>query len=277
MREYVKLPSISNQAAGNTVSVNLPVGNTYSRIHLDRGAGVTEVALADITNIKLEVNGKIISEWPSLARLESMQAHYGHAAKATEKISTIEFRRGELKTEEERRFFALDTNGSQGIATAILKFDLAGTFPADGRIEAYAEKMQSIPGAPNWLTKVRRFIVPVTAAGQVEIDSIPRPAGAMIAAIHLYKADVTKAQLLIDNTSWYEYSKAIGVAIQKDYGRVPDDTNATVLDFILDGDMKQGIPLSAAIQDMRLRCDVGSTGQIEVMVEYLDLYGAGRF
>ena len=275
MREYVKLPTISNQAAGNTVTITLPVGNTYSRVHLDRKAGGTEVPVGEITNVKIEINGKIVSEWPTLGRMESMQRHFGHTAK--EGVTTFEFRRGELKTEEERRYFGLDTNGSQGITTAVIKFDLGAGFPEGGRLEAFAEKLQSVAGAPNWLTKVRRFIVPVTAAGTIEIDNIPRPAGAHIAAIHLYKSDITKAQLLIDNTSWYEFSKALGVAVQKDFGRVPDDASATVVDMLLDGDMKQTLPLTPGIQDMRLRCDVASAGQIDVMVEYLDLYGAGRF
>jgi len=59
--------------------------------------------------------------------------------------------------------------------------------------------------------------------------------------------------------------------------RDPQIADSAVIDLILDGDIKHALPLTANIQDFRLRCEAASTGQVEVMIEYIDLWGANRF
>lgn len=278
MKSLKKLPTIANVAKGNTVSVNLPVGNTYEQVVLYT-KGVTN---AQLKNIALEINGRIVSEWPNAERLISMDKHFNRAQ--TDGAITFHFNRPELEELAERRFFGLDTNQSQGITTAIIKMDIDAEATAP-ELEAFALVSQSLPGAPNYLTKVRRFIVPVSAAGQFDIDSIPRPLGASIGGIHLYMPDtdsdglcqVTKAELLVDNVNWHDIDAATAANFQKSYGRVPQVAESTVIDNMLEGDMRQSLALTNNIQDFRLRCVAASSGQVEVMVEYIDMWGVGRF
>jgi hypothetical protein len=280
MKTLKQLPTIANVAAGNTVSIGLPVGNVYEAIVLY----YTGATAAQLKNIKQEVNGRMVSEWVNGVRLESMNAHYNRAA--TDGALTIFLNRPELHQLGDRRFFGLDTNSSQGIQTANISLDIDGAAEAT-TLKAYAITTQSVPNVPNYLTKIRRFIVPVSAAGQFDIDNIPRPLGASIAAIHLYMADgadgdalcdITKAELLVDNVNWHDIDASIAADFQAATGkRTPQTADSTVIDLILDGDIKHALPLTNAIQDFRLRCTASAVGQVEVMVEYVDLWGGGRF
>jgi hypothetical protein len=278
MKLLKKLPTIANVAAGNTVSINLPVGNTYEQIVLYT-AGATN---AQLKNIVLEVNGRMVSEWPNAERLVSMDKHYNRPQ--TDGAITFHFNRPELQLLAERRFFGLDTNQTQGIQTAIIRMDIDAAAAAPV-LEAYAMTSQSVAGAPNYLTKIRRFIVPVSAAGQFDIDNIPRPSGASIASIHLYMPDadadglcqVTKAEMLVDSVNWHEPDAAKAANFQRGFGRVPQVADSTVIDNMLEGDMRHALALTNYIQDFRLRCVAASAGQVEIMVEYIDHWGVGRF
>lgn len=279
MRSLEKLPTIANVAAGNTVSITLPVGNVYEKIHVYH----TNATLAQMKNLSLELNGRKISEWPSADRLVSMSKHYNRPELTG--AFTIDFTRPELHDLKQRRFFGLDTGNTQGISTAAIKLDIDAA--ATGvELVAFAEKSNAVPGVPNFLTKIRRFIVPVSAAGDFDIDNLPRPAGASIAAIHMYMADgvdadllcdVTKAMLLVNNSNWHDIDAAKAADIQTYYGRTPQTTEASVIDLTLDGDIQHALPLNNTINDMRIRATAASAGQVEVMVEYIDQWGATRF
>jgi hypothetical protein len=279
MKSLKLLPTIANVAAGNTVSVNMPVGNTYETIYLY----YTGATPAQLKNIKVELNGRMISEYPSGERLVSIDNHYKR--NQTSGCLTFNFNRPELHVLGNQRFFGLDTNASQGIQTAIISLDIdAGA--AATTLKAYAQVVQSVAGAPNYLTKVRRFIVPVSAAGQFDIDTIPKPIGANIAAIHLYMADgadgdalcdITKAEMLVDNVNWHDLPANIAANIQTANGRVPQVAESTVIDLILDGDITNALVLTGNIQDFRLRCEASGVGQVEIMVEYIDVWRAGGF
>lgn len=279
MKSYKKLPTIPNVAAGNGVTITLPVGNNYENVVLYH-KGVTP---AQLKNMRLELNGRMVSEWKDGVRLASMDAHYDR--KQTAGALTFNFLRPELHALGERRFFGLDTHASQGIQTAVIRFDIdAGA--AAPELEAYAEVTQSVGGVPNYLTKVRRFFVPVSSAGTFEIDNIPKPLGASIAAFHLYMPDdgdadalssVTKAELLVDNVNWHDVDADKVADRQAANGRVPQVNDSSVIDLIQDGDIRHALLLDDKIRDLRLRCEAVATGQVELIVEYIDLYGAGRF
>ena len=279
MKSLDQLPTIANVAAGNTVTVTLPVGNVYERIFL-YFAGVTA---AQLKNIKLELNTRLISEWPNGDRLLSIDAHYSRDAISGCLI--FNFTRPELHELKQRRFFGLDTSSSQGITQAAIQITI-DALAAAPVLKAYAEKSTAVQGVPNYLTKIRRFLIPVSAIGDFDVDNLPRPKGASIAAIHLYMpdgvgadglSDITKATMLVNNVNWHDINAVTASDIQKTYKRTPQVADSTVIDLILDGDILQALPLDEKIQDFRLRCTAAGTGQVEVMIEYIDLWGVGRF
>lgn len=279
MKTLESLPTIANVAAGNSVSINMPVGNVYERVFL----AFSGVTLAQLKNIKLELNTRMVSEWADGTRVESIDSHYNRDTAAGYLV--FNFTRPELHNLQQQRFFGLDTSSSQGVTLCAITLDIdaGATAPV---LKAYAEKSSALQGVPNYLTKIRRFILPVSATGQFDIDNIPRPIGASIAAIHLYMADgadgdsltdITKANLIVDNVNWHDVPADVAASIQKTYGRVPQTADSAVIDMILDGDIQQALPLTQNIQDMRIRAEASGTGQVEVIVEYIDLFAVGRF
>jgi hypothetical protein len=278
MKSLDQLPTIANVAAGNTVTINLPVGMVYEKVYL-KYEGVTAAQLLDI---EVKLNDRIVSEFPNGERLNSLENHYNRETKAG--YIVFNFTRPELHELRQRRFFGLDTSSSQGITVASIEIDIASD-ASEPKLTAFAEKSNAVAGVPNFLTKTRRFFKNVDAAGTFDIDNIPKPAGASIAAIHLYmpdsdtsgKADVTRAMLLVNNVNWHDVDATTAADIQTLYGRTPERTKSAVIDMVLDGDIQQALPLDQTINDMRLRCTTKAAGQIEVMVEYVDQWGVGRF
>ena len=261
MRTTVKLPSFSNVAAGNTATLELPIGRTYDKIHI----AYTGVTLAQMKNIRLEVNGKAILEFKDGQALADYNKFYKR--NTANGILDLHFKRDELKTLLEARMFGLGTmSGASGVISNVtlrIEIDAAAAAPT---LEGYA--IQSDKAEIGYITKVKNFPVALNT-GVTEIDKIPRPASASIAAIHIVTAAViTKVELEMDSLKAFEGGKTLIEKIQVDHGRSPQAGRVT-LDFVLEGDMLQAIPL-AGLQDLRIRVYTDDAAAATVVVEYFD-------
>lgn len=279
MKSLEDLATIPNVAAGAQISIKLPLGSLYEKVWV-KYEGVT---LAEMQNIRLEANTRIISEWPDGVMVDSINKHYNRKTKAGYLV--IHFAVPELDTAQQRRFFGLDTSASQGITSAQIVMDIAGT-AADPKISAFVEKSTPIAGMKNWLVKTRRQTFPVTSAGDFDIDGIQRPVGTSIAAFHLYMGDgadldtlcdITKAQLLVNNVNWHNLSAADAATVQELYDRVPQVNDSAVIDLTLDGDISHALPINGTVQDLRIRAKAADVGTVTLMTEYVDIWGSDRF
>ncbi|QFU04873.1 hypothetical protein FIU82_07580 [Pseudoalteromonas sp. THAF3] len=269
MRAIEKLPNFTGVEAGNTVSLNLPVGLTYDKIHL----AYTGVTANQIKNIRIETNGRMLTEYRSLQDLLDENARFQRETLAD--YATFHFVQDQLESAQkaaliERRFFAL---GTVGLSTLQLKFDIdsAATAPA---IEAFAEK--SAPAPVGWVFKRRSFMYNLIN-GRTEIDNLPRPDGAHIAGILIKAPGIDGVEFLVDNTKWRDsIPKALHNHINKQNGRTAI-SNQYWIDFMLEGDMYESLKLDKAIRDMRLRIDATTAGQAEVVVYYFADYAKSSF
>ncbi|WP_025822960.1 major capsid protein P2 [Shewanella marina] len=265
-RSFVKLPSFSNVSKGNTATLELPLGRTYDKIYVN----YTGVTLAQLKNIRIEVNGKAILEFKDGQALANYNKRYGRNTAAN--VLDFHFKRDELVTLAEKRMFGLGTASVQGhptIANVTLRveIDAAATSP---KLEAHA--IQSNPSPIGYITKVKNFPVALNA-GVTEIDKLPRPASARIAAIHVITdATVEKLEVEIDSIKVFDMPKTLAEKIQVDHDRAPQSGQVSA-DFILEGDLKQAIPLQG-LQDFRLRVETASNTPAAtaatVVVEYFD-------
>ncbi|MBO7928002.1 capsid protein [Pseudoalteromonas sp. K222D] len=269
MRNIAPLNKITGVDAGGTVSLTLPVNLTYDKIHFEY-AGVTA---AQIKNVKVELNGRTLTEYGTLQDLINENIYYGR--EVTSGLATMHFVRSEIESSKqprlvEQRFFGL---GTAGLSLAQIKFDIDDAAAAPV-IKAYAEK--SAASAPGWLFKRRSFRYNF-AVGVNEVENLPRPRGAYIAAIQIKKAGIKTAEFLVNNTKWREpIPKALHNAILKQNGRTPiTDTHS--IDLMLDGDVFGALMLDPAINDMRLRIDSETEGQAEIIVDYFDSYANSSF
>lgn len=259
MRATKLMPSISNVVAGATATANLPVGRTYERLTFD-----TNMAPAEMTNIKVIVDGKTIQEYADGAALKKVNAYYGHAD--GDGYLTLMFTRPEMSNLPQRRHTAL---GTQNVQTLQITFDIDSgvTNPV-----ATLTAVQSEPAPMGDVIKVKRFPKSSSVAGQIEIDSIVK--GPAIRAIHVLDNDgsnntkPSKMEIEMNSVKVYEAKSGMAEEIQKQHKRVPQALMSHV-EFTLEGDFGQAL-ITAGAQDLRIRPTLPQAGSIDIIVEYID-------
>lgn len=262
-RKFTKLPSLANVQAGSTATLIIPRGVTYDNIHLE----YTGVTLAQITNIEVLINGKVIQSFTDGVRLQAINKHYKRNIKAG--VLTFHFVRPEMENLALRRMTAI---GTADVQTFEIKFDIAAAAAAPV-IDAYAVKSNQMPlGA---IVKTKRFPASSATSGLKEIDNIPKEG--RILAIHLFKSDISKVEVEVDDAKVYELKKVLGAGIQVDHGRNPDNAVHTSVDFHLEGDPSQALVMNYVdgqgvlrkVQDFRIRPTLDTAGAFDIVVEYL--------
>lgn len=257
-RQSKTLTSFSNVSAGSTATLQLPLGATYDAIHIEYD-GVT---LAQLKNIEVRINGKVIQSFIDGVRLQDINKYYKRNVKSG--IITLWFIRPEMDNVGLRRMTAI---GTADVATFDLRVDIdaAATAPV---LTAYANKSNQAP--LGMITKFKRFPASSATAGQKEIDNIPREA--RIAAIHLFKEDIAKCEVEVNERPVYDFGKVLGAGVQVDYGRNPNSAKHTTVDFTLEGDPSQALVVQGA-NDFRLRTELTTAGAFDIVVEYLTDFG----
>lgn len=265
-RRIEKLPSVQNVAVGQTSVLHCPVGMTYDFIDLI----LTDLALAEMTNIEIKINGKTVQSYATGTLLDQINTYHGRTA-FQNGVLRIWFMRPELPALQipsngmliDQRY--LTSLGTADVATLSVQWD--NDAGATGcAVEAYAQK--SDPQPLGIFVKAKSFPRSFATTGQQEIDTLPR-SGARIAAIHLFKADVSKVDVEVDGRKIYDVTKTLGEEIQTDFGKTPITAAATHIDFIANGSIEDALK-TYGVKDMRLRPTIDTTGSVNTIVEYLD-------
>jgi Viral coat protein P2 N-terminal domain len=266
---FVNLPNINNAAIGAVgASIILPVGESYNSVQLFI-TGATDV---QVKNIRVQANGKTFQTFKDLAELKALNAYFGRAQSGN--YATIWAERPEL-TRSERRLTAW---GTADIKKLVILFDVdagaAGPFVITARADT------SINQPMGLITKIVSHPVPVTAAGELVVDNIPR--FGMIAAMHFGKPDVDNIRLIRDRVEEIDSNKVDLQEFQKAYDRVPQTATFTHIDFTMKGYLSESFEVqqyAAAngqpekpVQDVRAHVEVGAvgTGQLRLITEYID-------
>lgn len=253
---YKELPSFSNVSAGSTAVLQVPLGYSYNLINIEY-SGVT---LAQLQDIEVRINGKVMQSFVDGIRLQDINKYYKRNIKSG--VITLWFETPEFN----EAFIRSTAIGTQDVSTfdIAVNIDAAAAAPT---LKAHAVRSNNLPlGA---VIKYKRFSASSAAAGIKEIDNLPREA--RVKAIHLFKSDITKAEVELDSTIFYDPSKTLGAGIQTDYGRNPDTAKMTTVDFTLHGDPMQGLLVQNAY-DFRLRANCATAGAFDIIVEYLSGY-----
>lgn len=263
MRETVQLPSLSNVAAGSRATLQCPLGPTYDIITLEY-SGVT---LAQLKNIRVEINGKPIQEYESGVVVDSINKYYSRPVTAGQ--LDLYFLRPEMSYEPgSDRVTGIGTLDVQTLQIS-MDIDAAAVAPV---IVASAER--SDPQPLGIITKVKRWQFAAAVSGQFEIDNIPRTGRVM--AMHLRNANITAIEVEIDRQKVLEGSRARLEGIQTRWGRSPQTADMLSVDWCLDGDPKQALAFigrnRAQVQDFRLRPTISAAGAVPIYVEYLDAF-----
>jgi hypothetical protein len=132
-------------------------------------------------------------------------------------------------------------------------------------------KVDPAPQPLGVFVKVREFPFSSAVAGEVEIDKLPR--GAYYAAIHLFKADVSKVEVQANQVKIVDATKTVLQREQKEAtpARAPL-AGATHIDFLTEGDLAQSIK-TGDLYDWRIKCELDTAGSVDIITETLDVLG----
>ena len=265
MRRHVELPSTDNVAAGSTMIQSMPVGGaTYDRIAL----ALTNISNAQITNIRVKINGREIWFFDSGTTLQLINDYYGRPSNAG--YLDFYFNRPEMVNLLQERLTGI---GTVDVQTFTVEADIDGAV-LNPAVEGLATL--SDPRKLGLITKVKRYPASYAVSGQVENKDIVL--GPRIMAAHFIKADVNRVEIEQGSRVVFERDKADLEVDQEGYGRVPQTASMTSVDFMLEGDHAQAMVTSENRNGVdrtigtRFLTTLGTSGAVPTYVEYLDAF-----
>lgn len=265
MRMLVKLPSLTNVAAGSTATLNCPIGRSYDRLILEH----KNLQLDQMKNIRVEIDGKPIQEYKDGVQLALLNQYYrryvaGVNPNNANGFLSIWFSRPEMNSLDHQRVTRLGTTGVQTFQVSF-DIDAAAVNPS-----VVAHAVQSDASPIGMITKVKQFVMSSATAGNFEIDSIPK--GPRILAVHFFKNDVSHVEVEQNSRKIREGSKDFLRFIQVESNRsVATNAIKTTVDFTLEADLYHSLETNPQfIKDQRFRLTLDTPGEVRVVVEYLD-------
>jgi hypothetical protein len=261
MRITVPMPSFEGVAAGQTATCRLPIGRSFHTLLLTY-AGVT---LAQMDELRIVANGKVIMRYLSGTFLNIINMFYGRATASG--VIAIDFDRINMMLKAGEEFTQLGT-GSINDKTPITTLNLEIDINAGAAAPALALKaIQDDPTPLGLFRKLRQFTYNAPAAGDYEIKDLP--VGDIIGLIcfHQAIASITRIKIEKDNYTVFDRTAAENVMIQTDGKRVPQ-AGYSFVDFSELGYASEGLP-TAGVQDLRITLTMSGAMAVPVTVEYL--------
>lgn len=261
-RTVKRMPTPLGIGAGQTASVNLPLGLTYERLYIRlniQDGTAVDVAAADwgnyIDEIRLMVDGDSKIQITA-ADLVKLNQFYGETIK--DGSLPLFLSRPWMRTISGEDQTGYGTAG--GVATFTLEMDLKAGINVNF-LKVYAVQSAGKPFGPH--LRIQRFVHTQGVTGEAEIADIPRGQYAML-GLHVNTAAITDVEIHADNRKVLDFDKAIRAAHYEVAGRVPQ-TGFTHVDFCAENRLAEAMPM--ALQDFRMKLDFTGTGNFSIYAE----------
>jgi hypothetical protein len=263
MRTNKKMPTPLGIGAGQTASVQLPLGLTYHsfniRLNVDVAGTPTDVAPANwgtyLGEIRLIVDGdtKIQIEAADLVKLNSF---YGVAM--VNGVLPLFLSRPWMRTAMGEDQTSYGT--AAGMASFALEMDIKDGVTVNS-LNVYAKQSAGTAFGPH--LRIQKFVHNQGVIGEAEIADIPRGAYAM-GALHLTTDQIGAVEVHVENRKVSDSDKAIRDANARYAGRVPQ-AGLTHVDFMQENRIAESLPM--AVNDFRLKADFLTTGNFTIYAE----------
>jgi len=258
------MPSFEGVAAGQTATAKLPIGLSYHNLLLT----YTGVTLAQMTEIRLVVNGKVRQRWVGADKLDIVNQFEGQAAAAGVLNIPVGDRYG-LKTRAGIEFTKLGTGKTDDAApiTSLhveIDIDAAATAPALSMIAR-----QSDPDYSGMVKHVREFNYNPSAAGEFDIADLPK--GHVFNQLVFKSANIDKIEIQRDGYTVFERTKAENDKVQGDGVRIPQ-SGYFVVDFTEEGYGSEGLT-TQGVHDLRVKLTMSAGGAVPLTL--VSLAGIG--
>lgn len=275
MKLTQKLPSPTGVASGGGSLVSiLPIGLSYEELYI---VFTGTIAIADMTNIRINANGKPIQEFRSGTELDLYNKFNRRTAAVTNGILVVDFcrrlltdrgmheftRLGTGKPLDLNQFLGSTTAGSGvpnpnynpfPVQTLTLEMDLGVNVGATAAVSVFAHL--SDPAPTGLIRKLRKFNY---GPSQTPFDIADIPKGDMINAWYLnFGVKITDLELKRDNYTIFKRSRTLNRLIQTDGTWRTPQTGMEVIDTTEDGFGDQVIT-TAGVNDFRLTLTFSTT------------------
>lgn len=223
-RRLETLPGFNGVAAGQTATIDLPATETYARLGINYSKGGVDATEAtfgtDLTELRFRINGKVQRR---LSAAEIIDLNVFRGKPFTAGILPIFFAEPWRRTTQGEDALAW---GMADVSTFQLEIDLAAGLVGALVLNAKALKIPVVQpmGA---IVKWRKFTVPVTAAGQVTVSTLPKTDAYY--GLHFRTADVSAVRVLVDNREEINGTRAELHDLLDDMDFVPDAAMTHVL------------------------------------------------
>lgn len=234
MRQYVVLPAFNGVAAGQTATIDLPVGAlAYHWIDLffgctNAGNGNQANLESYITEVRLKLNGKVQRRF-SAKELDTINAfygaQYGYKADGTLAQASIFFSEPWRRTPQGEDALAW---GMADVASFQIEVDLAaGVTGPTLTAKAEIERVNRVLGP---IIKWRKYTIQVAAAGIVTVNTLPKiDAYYELHAFLTAAADLTDLTVTVDNQQVFKALRVDIDNLNTRYGFTPQANVTSVV------------------------------------------------
>jgi len=216
------MPSGNSVAGGQTATFKLPMGSNYHNAYLTY-SGVT---LAQMTEIRVVVNGKILQRYSATMR-DAMNQFDGRDAAA--EILTIPFGRYNLKLKQTEDATSLNT-ASENLQTGAsitsinieIDIDAAALTPI---LKLHAEISPKLKGGAGNVLHVLKRTIALPSAGEHQIGDIQRGTATTMLLNRIFFAndagDISNIKIMANNVDIHNRTKALNELMQNNGVRIP--------------------------------------------------------
>ena len=261
------IPNTTAVTPGQTAQWKLPIGPTYENLYIVHDGNCT---LAEMTGIRLRLNGQVVRNYASGTDLNMFNVHDGFATDAGTMLR-LPLVRNNLMTQVARELTGLATgNGDPRknpnvVTDAYLEIDVdAGA--AGAALTVYAEI--SGPRPPSPIVWVRRRQFAISGSGEHDVHDSPFVRGDYINK-HLFKhANLTEFKLEIDGQTHWEAPVGLNNILLDDHERT-SQAGVLAFDPTFKGQGNQAIA-TAKIDDYRFKL---TSSAADTVTEYVESVG----
>ncbi len=270
-RIFRAMPTFNGVGAGQTATVNLPIGNTYYSLLLELGGTTFEASHID--EMRVKGNGRTIQTVAG-ADLNVINQFDRRAASVDHLV--LDFERYGLITRGGREVTAIGTGALKNtnrespnynpvpLTTLQIEADIAGTAVAP----TLSAKAHQGPPLPLGVIRHRRkFTYSPAGAGDFEISDLPK--GLLIDKVFFKSASdrINGVKLDRDGFRLFDRTDAQNDVIQSDGVRTPQ-ASWFVYDPTEEGHAAESL-VTAGVQDLRFILDMAGADTLTVYVDYI--------
>lgn len=276
-RIFKKLQTPEGLGRGQTATVKFPIGSKFHDCSI-----VTNMDLADMTEIRLIANNKTIHRYSATER-DAINQFFGLPAFGSEKILYIPFDRKALKSRNMEEVTGIntgvETDKGDTIRALYLEVDIRDTDYSLGTtaptMEVFSTTSAATEDGTGTVMHVTKHNRSAAGAGELEVSDLPfnAPTAAALNACFLFPSENDISRIVVERGLYkvWERKKALNERMAKIGERVPQ-SGMHAIDFTENGYGANALDLRG-YQDFRYRLDVTGASQITFISEYLGILG----